>query len=71
MTSQIQTITGNSKLNAKVSRSLTRLKSVFVSLSKTLVATNAPAAALGMTTLTHPSSKEWNSFYSSINLMKA
>jgi len=33
--SQIQTITGNSNLNVNVSRSITRLKSVFVSLSKT------------------------------------
>ena len=31
---------------------------------KTLVATNASVAALGRTTLTHPGSKEWNSFYS-------
>ena len=60
--SQIQTITGNSNLNVNVSRSITRLKSVFVSLSKTL-----PDAAVGTfrrSRVTHPATKEWNSFYS-------
>jgi hypothetical protein len=60
--SQMQTITGQVNLNVNVSRSLTRLKSVFVSLSKTL-----PEVAVGTfarTRGTQPGSKDWNTFYS-------
>jgi len=60
--SQIQTITGNSNLNVNVSRSITRLKSVFVSLSKTLP--DAPVGTFARSLVTHPVTKEWNSFYS-------
>jgi len=58
----MQTITGQVNLNVNVSRPLTRFKSVFVSLSKTL-----PDVAVGTfarTRGTHPGSKEWNTFYS-------
>ncbi|MFM7985611.1 MAG: hypothetical protein ACKPKO_40495, partial [Candidatus Fonsibacter sp.] len=54
--SQMQTITGNSNLHVNVSRSLTRLKSVFVSLAKSF--TGASATALGSTLQNNPGSKE-------------
>jgi hypothetical protein len=63
--SQIQTITGNSNLNVNVSRSITRLKSVFVSLSKSVPnVAAAPDAFFSRTIISHPATKEWNSFYS-------
>ena len=62
--SQIQTITGNSNLNVNVSRSITRLKSVFVSLSKSIPNVAAAHGAFLRTIISHPATKEWNSFYS-------
>ena len=60
--SQIQTITGNSNLNVNVSRSLTRLKSVFVSLIISLSGASA-TSCLRLAT-NHVASKDWNEFYS-------
>ena len=62
MISQIQTIIGNSNLNVNVSRSLTRLKSVFVSLIKSL--SGASATSLLRLATNHVASKDWNEFYS-------
>ena len=64
--SQIQTISGNSNLNVNVSRSLTRLKSVFVSLIKNLTS-DADAGAggsLDRRNKDHVGSKVWNEFFS-------
>lgn len=63
--SQIQTISGNSNLNVNVSRSLTRLKSVFVSLIKNLTPdASTEAGVLERRNRTHVGSKVWNEFFS-------
>jgi hypothetical protein len=47
-----------------VSRSITRLKSVFVSLSKSIPDVAAADGAFSRTIISHPATKEWNTFYS-------
>ena len=63
--SQIQTISGNSNLNVNVSRSLTRLKSVFVSLIKNLTPDATTGGGfLNRRNIDHVGSKVWNEFFS-------
>ena len=58
----MQTSTGGSNLNVNASRSLTRLKSVFVSLTKSLTGTSA--TTLLILAANHVGSKEWNGCFS-------
>ena len=56
----MQTSTGDCNLNVNVSRSLTRLKSVFTTLVK---AFTWKEAAFNINTIVVAGSKEWNEFY--------